>query len=463
LYFVDGWRVPFSMSAIVSMCEWESFDEARVLERMTSRPVSNPEYASISRDGTMVWMDNPDRVAREKEGGGLAKPDLVKTRKLIKSMIWGPNNRAAQECGTEAHSLMELFAMDETIRMEGPSFSFNPFDDPGAIRKAAQEYAKRAEEYSRAAVSASIACAWLATMREKGYEVFETEATFWGGGPFESSGPVGNDVAPGLEEEARAVQKLHDDMMELHALVVEYQRSWRSAAHHLSRSREQMKTLLTHVEVAELNGNHKEADRLRMELKYVRRDAESLPGKIEELKNRGGSPEEWDAKRVKIKHMARELLARRRALRYKQTLEGPPLCAGSVDLILHHRDDPPNVVSIYDWKTTDIRKNPDKFFSSHSSLKFFEGSPGKTWGKWRVQASGYADLAERFYGLKVKTIAMVVIHPNLAFEGARVYEFSKLDMTPVLEFAARKAFPKGKETVLDTSGPSFEECLKMEQ
>lgn len=179
-YLVDGQRVRFSVSALVSMTKTDEFVPKVALRKMKNSRTGWPRaaYADVTPEGTLeAWPDA--RILRQ----------------------WTSNGARASDSGTAAHGLMERYGMGQRVRLTLPTvpeLDGAPYEtEPPAAR--AERALKQARDLSAAAIDAVRTClgvSWLETQREKGLEVFETEGVFWGGGARGGAGVAVGEAAP---------------------------------------------------------------------------------------------------------------------------------------------------------------------------------------------------------------------------------------------------------------------------
>lgn len=96
--------------------------------------------------------------------------------------------------------------------------------------------------------------------------------------------------------------------------------------------------------------------------------------------------------------------------------------AGSVDMVYINED---GSISIFDWKrTTDLDKRVG--FKNKMSLKFPDTVPDTKFHKYSLQLNLYKAIIEKNYGLTVKELVLVGLHPSQkTFELHQCVDFSK--------------------------------------
>ena len=96
--------------------------------------------------------------------------------------------------------------------------------------------------------------------------------------------------------------------------------------------------------------------------------------------------------------------------------------AGSLDMAYLNPD---GTISIFDWKrTTDLDKRSG--FRNKMSLKFPETVPDTKFHKYSLQLNLYKAIIEKNYGLKVKELVLVGLHPTQQkFELHHCVDYSK--------------------------------------
>ena len=96
--------------------------------------------------------------------------------------------------------------------------------------------------------------------------------------------------------------------------------------------------------------------------------------------------------------------------------------AGSVDMVYKNED---GSISIFDWKrTTDLDKRVG--FKNKMSVKFPDTVPDTKFHKYSLQLNLYKAIIEKNYGLTVKELVLVGLHPSQkTFELHHCVDYSK--------------------------------------
>lgn len=100
--------------------------------------------------------------------------------------------------------------------------------------------------------------------------------------------------------------------------------------------------------------------------------------------------------------------------------------AGSIDLLVKNDDD---TYSIIDWKRAkkmDTSQEPN-IFSTYCKVRELNYILSTTYNHYCFQLNVYKYILEKYYGIIIKNMSLVVLHPNNVSNNYEIYEVPKLD------------------------------------